>query len=241
MPVIFVHGVPDTFHVWDEVRGHLPALETAALALPGFGCPIPQGFTATKEEYVDWIINKLEEFAEPVDLVGHDWGCLLTARVASLRPDRVRSWAGGDGPVSKDYVWHDLAQIWQTLGAGEKWMAELEAVTFSQQLQSLGVPAAPAKDAAARVDSLMQDCILRLYRSAVTAGAEWQPGLAQVTAPGLVFWGREDRACPVEFADKLAEDMNGAQILKLDCGHWTPLQKPGEVAEALRQHWAAVE
>lgn len=238
MSVVFVHGVPDTFHVWDQVRGQMPTLETTALALPGFGCPIPQGFTATKEEYVGWIINQLEEFSEPVDLVGHDWGCLLTARVASLRPDLLRTWAGGDGPVSAEYEWHPLAKLWQTPGVGEKWMAEMEPDMLSQQLQELGVPAALARDAAGRLDPLMQDCILRLYRSALTVGAEWEPGLTTVTVPGLVFWGRDDQACPVAYADKMGASLH-ASVLTLDCGHWTPLQKPGEIAEALRQHWAA--
>lgn len=240
MPVVFVHGVPDTFRVWDEVRGQMPTLDTTALALPGFGCPVPKGFTATKEEYVDWIVERLAEFSEPVDLVGHDWGCLLTARVASLRPELVRTWAGGDGPVSKDYVWHELAQLWQTPGVGEKWMADIQTEPFSQQLQQLGVPAAPAKEAAERLDPLMQDCILRLYRSALTVGADWEPGLAAVTAPSLVFWGKDDQACPIAYADKLGETLH-APVLKLDCGHWTPLQKPGEIAGALRAHWAAAD
>jgi len=68
----FVHGVADTYHVWDQVRHQLPQKETVALALPGFGSPLPEGFTATKEDYVNWIIAQLEQQSEPVDLVGHD-------------------------------------------------------------------------------------------------------------------------------------------------------------------------
>lgn len=240
MTAVFVHGVADTFHVWDEVRGQLPALDTTALALPGFGCPLPDGFEATKEEYVDWIIKQLEEHCEPVDLVGHDWGCLLTARVASLRPDLVRTWAGGSGPVSGDYEWHEFAKIWQTPGAGEQWMAALDPSEYSRQLESFGIPADLASQTAERIDDTMKNCILRLYRSAVTVGAEWEPGLANVAAPSLVFWGVEDPACPVAYADKLGGAMH-APVLKLDCGHWTPLQKPGEIAQALRAHWAAVD
>lgn len=237
MPVVFVHGVPDTFHVWDKVRKHLAQTDTVALALPGFGSPIPDGFTATKEEYADWVITQLEHLAEPADLVGHDWGCLLTARVASLRPDLVRTWAAGSGPVSAAYEWHSLAKIWQTLVAGEAWMANLDKVSFSRQLEELGVPAQTAAETASRIDPLMKDCILRLYRSAVTVGREWEPGLAKVTSPGLVFWGVSDPACPIEFADRLGADARAERVVKLDCGHWTPLQRPQEVAQALQAHW----
>lgn len=237
MPAVFVHGVPDTFHVWNQVRGLLPRTDSIALALPGFGCPVPAGFTATKEEYVDWVIAQLEQSAGPVDLVGHDWGCILTARVASLRPDLVRTWAGGSGPVSADYEWHPLAKIWQTPEVGEQWMASLNPEEFSQMLQSIGVPAALAPETTGQVDPLMKDCILRLYRSAVTVGAEWQPGLTNVLAPSLIFWGQTDPACPVEFADRLGADTHAARVVKLDCGHWTPLERPQEVADALQAHW----
>src|SRR5687768_14742801 len=94
MPAILVHGVPDTQHVWDGVRRHLTRSDVEAWNLPGFGAERPAGFGSTKEEYADWLIERLERIGEPVDLVGHDWGCILTLRVASLRPDLVRTWAG---------------------------------------------------------------------------------------------------------------------------------------------------
>lgn len=237
MRVFFVHGVPDTHRVWDEVRQALPHTDTVALALPGFGCPIPAGFTATKEEYVNWIITQLETQSGPIHLVGHDWGCLLTARVASLRPDLVQTWAAGSGPVSAVYEWHPLAKIWQTPTVGELWMANLDTAGFNRQLEEYGVPAETASQMSSRMDPLMKDCILRLYRSAATVGQEWEPGLALVSSPGLVFWGKMDTACPIEFADRLGTETRAEQVVKLDCGHWTPLQKPNEVAQALQEHW----
>ena len=207
MPAVFVHGVPDTFHVWDEVREHLPQTDSVALALPGFGCTISDGFTATKEEYADWIISQLEHFAEPVHLVGHDWGCLLTARVASLRPDLVRTWAAGSGPVSAAYEWHPLAKIWQAPVVGEAWMATLDTAGFSRQLEEYGVPDRTAAETASRIDPLMKG----LHSAACTArrsqsGANGSRALPESLRPGLVFWGISDPACPVVFADHLAAD-----------------------------------
>jgi pimeloyl-ACP methyl ester carboxylesterase len=239
MSAILIHGVPDTFRVWNTVIPHLSRKDVVALALPGFDSPVPPGFKATKEEYVDWIIQQLERESEPVDLVGHDWGCLLTARVASLRPDLVRTWAGGGGPVNKDYVWHPLAKIFQTPGAGEKFLADLDPQQFSHQLESLGVPPSYAIEAVQQMDDLMKQCILQLYRSAVNVGAEWQPDLKNVSCPGLVLWGNGDDACPVDFADRLAVDLDAARVLKLDTGHWFELERPADVANALNEHWAA--
>ncbi len=240
MPAVFIHGVPDTYRVWEPVIEHLHQVDTVALALPGFDSPLPEGFKATKEEYVDWIIGQLEQQSGPVDLVGHDWGCIFVARVASVRPDLIRTWAAGGGPVSKDYEWHPLAKIWQMQGAGEQFMTNLKASEFSGQLEQLGVPANLAKQATDLVDDRMKDCILRLYRSALNVGREWQSDLKKIKAPGLVLWGALDEACPVRFADELAQDSGATRVLKLETGHWFPLQAPAETARALEEHWRSV-
>ena len=70
------------FRVWDPIIHRLARKDIVALALPGFGSPLSDGFKASKEEYVDWIVEELDREFEPADLVGHDWGCLLTARVS---------------------------------------------------------------------------------------------------------------------------------------------------------------
>ena len=240
MPAVFIHGVPDTYRVWEPVLQHLDRSDVVPLALPGFDSPIPSGFTATKEKYVDWIIAQLERQPGSVDLVGHDWGGLFVVRVASLRPDLVRTWAAGNGPVSKDYEWHALAKVWQTPGGGEQFMTELDPRQFSGQLQQLGVPADVAVQATEHVDNRMKACILRLYRSAITVGMEWQPGLAMIKSPGLVLWGALDEACPVRFSDQLARDTRARRVLTFNTGHWFLLQAPAETAEALQEHWKSV-
>src|SRR5262249_2075491 len=95
MSVVFVHGVPDTQLVWDAVVSRLDRRDVLRVSLPGFGCSVPDGFSATKEAYVDWLIGELARLPGPIDVVGHDWGALLTVRAVSLRPTLVRSWAAG--------------------------------------------------------------------------------------------------------------------------------------------------
>ena len=239
MPAVLIHGVPDTYRVWDKVRGHLSRNDVAALSLPGFGSSTPKNFGATKEEYVTWLICQMEQMSGPIDLVGHDWGCILAMRVASLRPDLIRSLAAGSGPVSRSYEWHALAKIWQTPEEGERWMRDLNPVELADFMVRSGVPLPEANDTVSRIDERMRDCILRLYRSAVHVGAEWQPDLGRIRASGLVIWGERDAACPIQFADELAVDAHARGVLKLDCDHWTLLERSAEVAAALQQHWAA--
>lgn len=225
MPVVLIHGVPDTHRLWDGVREHLHRTDVQAWDLPGFGTPRPDHFTSTKQAYVEWLIERIEALGEPVDLVGHDWGCMLTARVASLRPDLIRTWAGGNGPISAHYDWHAVAKLWQDPVAGDAFMAGFDAPAFAATIsQGFDVPADVARETVARIDATMRDSILRLYRSAVTVGAEWEPGLAGLTSPGLVFWGTRDPAVPAGFGRELAERIGNGRFAPLDCNHWSVLQ-----------------
>src|SRR3954453_1620361 len=134
MPAVLVHGVPDTTQLWDGVRANLERTDIVTPALPGFAAPVPDGFDATKESYVNWLIAQLEDLGEPVDLVGHDWGSLLVQRVVSIRPDLVRTWAAGAGTIDRDYVWHELAQMWQTPDVGEQTMDAMAGDALAEGL-----------------------------------------------------------------------------------------------------------
>lgn len=238
MTAAFVHGVPDTHRLWDDVIARLSRTDAVAVSLPGFGCGVPNGFDATKEAYAAWLCHRLESFGGSVDLVGHDWGSLLVQRVVSVRPDLVRTWACGAGAVDRDYEWHPVAKLWQTPGVGEQAMEAMTPETLAAALVAAGVPEDAAHEAAARCDDLMKRCILSLYRSAVEVGAEWQQEVEGVRAPGLVIWGADDPYSGPAYAERLAERV-GAELLVLEgCGHWWPVERPVEVADALELFWA---
>jgi pimeloyl-ACP methyl ester carboxylesterase len=239
MPAVLIHGVPDTHRLWDRLRTHLSRRDVLTPALPGFGVPVPAGFDATKEAYVDWIIEQLAHVGEPVDLVGHDWGSLLVQRVVSLRPELIRTWACGNGPIDREYVWHDLAQQWQTPGVGEAIMAVMSPEPLGEGLAAAGIPAAEAAAVAARLDDRMKDCILRLYRSAIRVGEEWEDGVAAITRPGLVLWSRDDPYVAPRFAERLAARVRGELHFLEDCGHFWPHQRPAEAAAVLERFWQA--
>ncbi len=240
MPAIFVHGVPDTHHVWDALRPRLSRDDVTAVDLPGFGSPVPDAWNATKEEYLDWLTAEVEKAGEPVDIVGHDWGALLTTRLVSLRPDLVRSWAVGGAAIDDEYVWHDMARSWQTPGVGEQVMQAMSGAALEAGMAGAGVPAEHASVMANNVDDTMKDCILKLYRSAIDVGKEWQPDSENIDRPGLLLWGGNDTYMPVDFARKMAERTGSRLIVFDDVSHWWPLEKPAEAASALEEFWASV-
>lgn len=243
--IVFVHGVPETEQLWDKVRAEISEPSTA-VSLPGFGNPRPDGFTATKEAYSDWLASELEKIGEPVDLVGHDWGAGFTFRVACTRPELLRSWVLdlGNG-MHPHYVWHDFAKIWQTPGEGEKFFADQNATPPEQGgavFEMYGVPHDDAVALASHGDDTMSGCILDLYRSAVpNPYADWGHDMAGLKErPGLVLIATEDPFGDEKLAREFAETAGAKVALLEGLGHWWPLQDPKAGAAALKRFWSSL-
>ncbi len=236
MPAVFVHGVPDTSELWDPLLAELTRADTIALRLPGFGAPIPDGFACTKEEYAAWVAERVRELGEPVDLVGHDWGSILVQRIATTTPELIRTYTLSDGVVSPIFVWHDLAQQWQTPELGEQIMELMTPDAIVAALSDAQHPDAAA--AAARGDDAMKRAILCLYRSAVDLRSEWDPGERAQQRPGLVMWGCDDPyGSPA--GGEAAARAAGARFVLVDGGHWAILEHPAQTARTLEEHWAS--
>jgi pimeloyl-ACP methyl ester carboxylesterase len=246
-PLVLVHGVPETEAVWGPLVTALGRRDVTRLSPPGFGAAIPPGFGLTVSEYRDWLIERLEAFDEPVDLLGHDWGGGHVVGVAMTRPDLLRSWAtDAIGLFDPDYVWHALAQGWQTPGQGEASVAQLMGQTPAQRTQTmvqLGIRRPIADELAAGQDEAMGRAILALYRSAAQpAMAEIGRDLARAAQrPGLCFLVADDDTVGSDAMRRRAAERAGAQVEILDgVGHWWLVQNPAPGAHALNDFWASV-
>ena len=241
MTVVLVHGVPETTAVWDLIEPDIDA-PVVNLGLPGFGNQRPEGFGSTMDEYVDWLEAEVGRIDGPVDLVGHDWGGILTARLVTTKPGLVRSWVSDAvGVLDPGFQWHDFAKIWQTPGEGEKFWEDLRAdvAAGAAVLASLGVPEAQAAKFSAALDEEMSDSILKLYRSAVDIPGTWGAGSIP-TEPGLVVVGGSDPFVSAEGARKIGEHL-GAQVEILEAGgHWWPLDAASEATSAMKGFWASL-
>jgi pimeloyl-ACP methyl ester carboxylesterase len=181
-PVVLVHGNPETTAVWDLLVEQLVAQghdKPLCLSPPGFGAPVPTGWGATVGEYRDWLVAELERVGRPVHLVGHDWGGGHVVNVAMTRPDLLRSWCSDVvGLFDPDYVWHELAQGWQS-PEGEAAVARFVQPPVEAKVSyfvQAGMDESVAERIAPAMDDVMGECILRLYRSAA------QPVLAELGA-----------------------------------------------------------
>ncbi|MEO6204485.1 MAG: alpha/beta hydrolase [Mycobacteriales bacterium] len=241
--IVFVHGVPETAAIWNKIRA-LIGQESDALALPGFGCPLPGGFGGTKDDYADWLVHKLEAYDEPVDLVGHDWGAGLTYRVVTTRPELVRSWAADIGNIAHpDYEWHDIGKLWQTPGEGEAFVEAQNAMSPQDRaglFEAMGVSHEDALEMAAASDATMGTSILGLYRSALpNPHADWGPW-SPLATPGLVLNPSDDVFGDERLAREVADQL-GAQFAVIEgSGHFWPYQAPAAGAALLTAFWDAL-
>ncbi len=239
MTAVFVHGVPETPSVWKPLAEHLERDDVALLQLPGFGCPLPDGFEPTMQRYADWMAAELRA-SDEVDLVTHDWGAILSLKVLADKPANVRSWATDMGDLGADFRWHDAARVWQTPGEGEALIDGMVGASPSDRaalLMGVGVPEADAPEMAAHLDVTMGQCILTLYRSAVDVGNEWGPGIDDIIGPGLVIVSMQDPFRNHARSLRLAT-RTGAEVVELpEAGHFWMLQDPVHTAQVLTEFW----
>jgi len=245
MAVVLVHGNPETAEIWDPLVDALGREDVVRLSPPGFGAPLPDDFPATYLAYRDWLEGELEDVGEPVDLVGHDWGGGHVLNVVMHRPELVRSWASDIlGCFDPYYVWHDLAQVWQTPDDGEQLVDTMLGGTLEDRAARMvevgGMPIGMATSLAAAQGPEMGRAILRLYRSACQpAMAEAGRTLADAAArPGLAILATEDDYVGSDDMRRRAAERAGAQTEVLDgLGHWWMVQDPARGAAALTRFW----
>lgn len=241
--IVFVHGVPETSAIWDDIRSATDR-PSVALPLPGFGCGRPAGFGATKDSYVSWLVSELDAIGEPVDLVGHDWGAGLTYRIATAHGDRLRSWAADVANIlHPDYEWHAFAQTWQSPegeGAMEA-MLSMSPEERAPMFESIGVPAERAVQMTSSTDDVMAASILDLYRSATpNPHADWGP-LSPTRAPGLVLHPTNDPFGDERMAQEVASTLSASFVRLEGVGHFWPYEAPAVALAALETFWSSLD
>ena len=247
MTLVLVHGNPETEAIWDDLLPHLRDDNIVRLSPPGFGSAAPPDFDCSVDAYRDWLANELKKLAQPIDLVGHDWGGGHVVRIAMDCPTLIRSWSSDIlGVFDEEYVWHDQAQVWQTPQAGEaavRQMLLVPAEALAQRYESFGMSPAIALKVAAGANRDMGRAMLALYRSAA------QPAMRDFgkilpkakSKPVLALIATEDTYGGGGTLARRSAERAGAKIAVLNgAGHWWMCQQPKQGAEAINAFLASL-
>ncbi|KAJ5960278.1 uncharacterized protein N7479_007428 [Penicillium vulpinum] len=114
--VIFIHGFPDSWAIWRRIIGN-PALQEAvslvAIDLPGYGgTESLEEYNATNvlEKLTELIITLRTQYGvdsgnesnrKRTIIVAHDWGCVLSMRLAAEAPSLAHRFILSNGPSMK--------------------------------------------------------------------------------------------------------------------------------------------
>jgi pimeloyl-ACP methyl ester carboxylesterase len=254
--IVLVHGVPETADIWDDVREHLEPRPSIALRMPGFGCPRPDGFTATKDAYVDWLLGEIDAVGEPVDLVGHDWGGAVAWLTAMLHPERVERIAVLNAPHPLSFAAalrspRQLLRSWYVFFFQLPWLPEYAGRARDHSWGRRALRDEPVRAGAFTADDVERHveawsrpgaatAAINYYRAAVRRSP--LSGLARfrrVSCPVLVIWGEQDRHLGRGLASPPAGWVADVRVELLpDASHWVHCDRPERVNELLLEFLA---
>src|SRR5688572_4654410 len=138
-PILFLHGNPDSHHVWSGVVERLKATHRCiAPDLPGYGAS-DEMFDVTLEAqaaFVAELMDKLE--LARADLVIHDVGSTHGLAFVAADPKnaaRVRTLTILNGNFFPDYRWHFWGRMWRIPIIGELTMMFGNESLFVSQIK----------------------------------------------------------------------------------------------------------
>ena len=235
--VVLVAGMSVPYYIWDPTFAALSQAGFRVLRYDYFG----RGYSDhprivyAQDAYVRQLKELLDAVGirQPVGLVGLSFGGSVVTSFADKYADRVRSLAFVDPAFwslrnvtlleSMPVVWNYLTAIFE-----ERWWPDTQpddflhpgkfpdwADRYRQQLQYRGFRYAQYSTsvANARVDQ-----------------AEEMKRVGANPRPVIAFWGKDDRAVPIEFAGALLQAMPQASLVTVEeAGHLPHLERPDVV------------
>lgn len=245
--VMLLHGFPEFWWAWRK--------QITPLAAAGYHVVVPdlRGYNLSdapkgmKHYRLDMLVADILALAdsygaERFDLVGHDWGSLITWWVAAYHPGRLGHAVMMDGPHAD--VWrrqtmkHPTQALRSTYIAAFQipWLPEaaLEAFDFaalratmrgSAQKDTFEAGALDHYTEAWRLGSI--SAMLDYYRALHQRKGSQTP---RIRVPSLILWGSEDRFLERHVMEACLELCdNGCFLIIEGATHWLHLDRPERV------------
>jgi pimeloyl-ACP methyl ester carboxylesterase len=255
--VLLLHGFPQTSWSW---RGQLSALAYAgyrAVAVDQRGYSVGARPKKVADYAMEHLVSDVLALADTMemdtfDLVGHDWGGMVSWLVATRHAERVRSLSVVSTP-------HPLALQHSLLGADPAQVAWGESMEAFQQPEVperllLGDDGSGSGLASVLAESGLDEADARVYISvlaqpgAMTAALNWYRAtgrsdlfdLRPVSVPTLYVWSSGDAAFGRMAAEATAECVAAAYRFEEFAGvsHWIPEMASEKLSQLLVEHLA---
>jgi 3-oxoadipate enol-lactonase len=236
--VLLIHGLGGSSNTWTPIMGALARERTIRLDLPGSARSSRVEGPLSIAGFVD-CVRRVLEFAgvSRVHVIGHSLGTIVAQHLAATEPSLVRSLCLF-GPLlappdtARDNIRARGKKARDEGVPGMQAIADavLQATTASETKQRR-----PAAVAYVR-ESLMRQDPDSYARTCDALAAAEAANTAKIVCPALLITGDEDVVAPPQSVRQMANMISGARVEVLrGCGHWTPVEKPEECSELIRQ------
>lgn len=239
--VLLIHGSGPGVSAWANWRLTIPALaphfRVVAPDIAGFGYTERNAMDYGLDTWTAHVIGVLDTLGiESAHVVGNSFGGSLALSLAIRHAERVRR-LGLMGAVSLSFP--------LTPGLDAVWGYEPSVEAMAGLLRIFTATPADGIDELARlryeasIRPGVQEAYARMFPAPrqrwVDALAHAESDVSSITAPTLIFHGREDRVIPLATSLRLLELIPEAQLHVFgNCGHWTQIEHAAEFNRLLR-------
>ncbi len=241
-PVVLIHGIPTCPALWRDVAPLIKGRRVLAWEMVGYGASIIEGrdrdiSVAQQAEYLAaWMRN--QGLSRAV-VAGHDLGGGVAQILAARHPDLV------SGLMLTNAICYDSWPVPVVKGiaaAGSilKHAPDGSVRQFMRLMFSKGHDTEAAKDAALNVHAPhyeTSDGAAALVRQAQSLDNDDTQAIAGLLPaqgiPARLVWGADDEFQTVDYAERLAKDLD-APLRRIEGGkHFTPEDHPEIIAEEI--------
>lgn len=240
-PVVFLHGIPTNSFLWRDVVDPIAAERRVVVPdMVGYGnSSMYDGFDRSiraQEAMLDELLSALG--IDTVSLVGHDLGGGVFLRYAVHHPDAVEKLVLSNAVAYDSWPIQLVTDLGLPGTARETSVAELQGMLdglFGDTLAAEAPDETFLEGMKAPWNSA--EGVTSVVRNAVSTNTNHTTEVdpREVTAETLLLWGVEDDFQPVEWAERLREDVDDAELVGLDgASHWVMQDRPQAYRDELR-------
>jgi len=230
--LLILHGWGSNSERWQRVKELLEkkGIEVLVLDLPGFGKTLSPQKAWSRDDYINWIFQKVKERNwEKFNLLGHSFGGGLAVKIAATFPERIEklillSPAIIQRKSIKTYLFYYISYL------GKKVFSLPGFKIFHPLAEKLIYKLAGTKDYYV-ADGIMKETMKKIGKE-----EPLEMILEKIKIPTLILWGKKDDVLPIIDAYYIKEKIKGSELKIIPKARHSPHREaPEELAEIIVQ------